>query len=308
MKAIAMSARKPWLAGLMVMLLFALPAAATAATYTCVDAQGRKSFSDRPCPGDSRVNARRDVSAAGVMSVRHGHTFAVQTPAGDASVTASCTAAPAPTDRPREGGCDRQNGDTACQRTLAVLCFKEPERRKGTALSGSAAQPDQKPAQPLLGASAAVRGDSLLSMQTGTQACVAALGAGWRMASIRDGSAGTLRANGHASLDKVVGRYWVATEGETGNCWNAPPQDSSATARTTPLPVGAGDITSGADLKKLRASPEFANLPPACRQGLDKLERSLSGGQGDGAMLNEASLSTLTALLEQCGIAAPGQR
>jgi Domain of unknown function (DUF4124) len=49
------------------LLVFAalLPALASATTYTCIGGDGRKSFSDRPCPTSNADNARRDASAAG---------------------------------------------------------------------------------------------------------------------------------------------------------------------------------------------------------------------------------------------------
>ena len=202
-----------------------LCATAQAATYTCVDGAGRKSFSDRPCPASAADAVRRDIAPSGVLSARHGLTFAVQALA-DGHVDATCGAAPPPADRPREGGCDRERGDTLCTRALPVLCFKPGQRRPPTpalvdANSGRVVMPPPA-SQPQLGASPALRGERLASQQVGTRACVEALGTGWRMAGVNDSPSWTLQAQRHASLAEAAGRLWVATNEPRGNCWDEP--------------------------------------------------------------------------------------
>ena len=108
-------------------------ATAGAATYTCVGADGKKSFSDRPCPTDTAATAgaaRRDAGTGGYLSPRHGMTFGLEAQSGD-TVSASCLARPAPQDRPRDGGCDAERGNTACSRALLAprfLCTTAPWR------------------------------------------------------------------------------------------------------------------------------------------------------------------------------------
>jgi hypothetical protein len=284
----------------------ALWATAGAATYTCVGADGKKSFSDRPCPAATTDAARRDAGAGGYLTQRHGMTFGLQTPVCN-TVSASCLALPAPQDRPRDGGCDAERGDTACSRALPVLCIKEPERRARTpavvdANSGRLTPPPAGEG-PQLGASPALRGDSLASPQSGTQACVRALGSGWRMVSYQDSVAWTTAPHRHDSLAQTSGRFWVAVGDAPGNCWNAPPP-----AVAPPVPVDERQLA--ADIRKMRSSPEFAGLPLSsspefaglplkCRQSYDKVERALQQNK-DGALLSEASFAPLMEWLEQC--------
>jgi hypothetical protein len=58
-----------------------------------------------------------------------------------------------------------------------------------------------------------------------------------------------------------------------------------------------------ADLLKLRSSPEFARLPPKCRQIYDKMASSLKQNT-DGALLSEASFAPLMEWLQECGTGA----
>jgi hypothetical protein len=275
----------------------ALWASAGAATYTCVGADGKKSFSDRPCPTETADAARRDSGAGGYLSPRHGMTFGLQAQSAN-TISASCLARPAPQDRPRDGGCDAERGDTACSRALPVLCIKAPERRARTpvvvdANSGRIRPPPASEGL-LLGASPALRGDSLASQQSGTQACERALGSGWRMVSYQDSTSWTTAPHRHDSLAQATGRFWVAVGDAPGNCWNAPPQPAAAPA----VPVDEQQLT--ADILKMRSSPEFASLPLKCRQSYDKVERALRQNK-DGALLTEASLAPLMEWLQQCG-------
>lgn len=279
----------------------ALCATAGAATYTCVGADGRKSFSDRPCPTATTDAARRDTGAGGYLTQRHGMTFGLRALAGN-TVSASCLALPAPQDRPRDGGCDAERGDTACSRALPVLCIKTPERRPRTpvvvdANSGRITAPPASEGL-LLGASPALRGDSLASQQSGTHACERALGSGWRMVSYQDSTSWTTAPHRHDSLAQATGRFWVAVGDAPGNCWNAPPQPAAA-------PAVAGDERQlTAEILKLRSSPEFAGLSLKCRQSYDKVERALQQNK-DGALLNEASFAPLMEWLQECS--ADGQ-
>jgi Domain of unknown function (DUF4124) len=277
----------------------ALSATAGAATYTCIGADGKKSFSDRPCPAETVATtgaARRDAGAGGYLSPRHGMTFGLQAQSGD-TVSASCLARPAPQDRPRDGGCDAERGDTACSRALPVLCIKAPERRARTpvvidANSGRITPPPASEGLQL-GASPALRGDSLASQQSGTQACERALGSGWRMVSYQDSTSWTTAPHRHDSLAQATGRFWVAVGDAPGNCWNAPPQPVAAPA----VPVDEQQLT--ADILKMRSSPEFAGLSSKCRQSYDKVERALRQNK-EGALFSEASLAPLMEWMEQC--------
>ena len=286
------------------LLLFAatLAVAAHATTYTCVGADGKTSFSDRPCPSSAAEAQRRDAGARGYLAARHGLTFGVQA-LDDGAVDARCDAAPAPTERPRDGACDAQRGDTACTRELPVLCFKPGKRRAPApavvdAGSGRISWP-VAPGGPQLGASPALRGERLASQQSGTQACEQALGSGWRMASVADSAAWGPQALHHASLTPAAGRVWVATDDTSGNCWSAPPAPP-------PLPqVAADEKQVVTDLLKLRSSPEYARLPPKCKQSYDQLERALRQNP-NGALLGEASFEPLLQWLQDCGAhAAP---
>jgi Domain of unknown function (DUF4124) len=285
----------------------ALWASAGAATYTCVGADGKKSFSDRPCPAETAATtgaARRDAGAGGYLSPRHGMTFGLEAQSGD-TVSASCLARPAPQDRPRDGGCDAERGDTACSRVLPVLCIKTADRRARTpavvdATTGRVKAPPASEGL-LLGASPALRGDSLASQQSGTQACERALGSGWRMVSYQDSSSWTTAPRRHDSLAQTTGRFWVAVGDAPGNCWNAPPPAATAPA----VPADEQQLT--AEILKLRSSPEFAGLPLKCRQSYDKVERALRQNK-QGALLSEASVAPLMEWLEQCGGKEPAPR
>jgi hypothetical protein len=297
-------ARQPVLRAALVAGVAAFWAAANAATYTCVGADGKKSFSDRPCPAATTDAVRRDAGAGGYLTQRHGTTFGLRA-AGGNTVSASCLAPPAPQDRPRDGGCDSERGDTACSRALPVLCIKEPERRARLpavvdANSGRLTAPPAGEGL-LLGASPALRGDSLASQQSGTQACVRALGSGWRMVSYQDSMAWTTAPSRHDSLAQDTGRFWVAVVDAPGNCWNTPPQPATA----PPVPVDERQLA--ADILKIRSSPEFASLPLKCRQSYGKVERALQRNK-DGALFSEASFAPLMEWLEQCSTDGQAKR
>lgn len=281
----------------------ALCAPTHAATYSCIGADGKKSFSDRPCPTTTSDTLRRDAQAGGYLAARHGLTFGVQASSTD-SVQARCDAAPAPIDRPREGGCDAVRGDTVCTRALPVLCVKLPERRARApvvveANTGRVTASQAAPG-PLLGASPALRGESLASQQSGTQACEQALGAGWRMASLHDSASWGPQAQRHDSLARPSGRFWVATADQPANCWNAAPASDPRAAE----PVSADEQQLVADLLKIRSSPDYTRLAPKCRQSYDKLERSLRQNQ-QSALISEGSFAPLMEWLQECGGAPP---
>jgi hypothetical protein len=283
-------------------------AAAHAATFSCVGADGKKTFSDRPCPTDAADASRRTAGALGYAAPRHGLTFGIDPLLGDA-VDARCDAGPAPMDRPRQGACDAQRGDTACSRVLPVLCFKPGTRRAPAPASvdpttGRITRPRSADG-PQLGASLARRGDSLASRQSGSQACQAALGTEWRMASIEDSASWGPQAQRHASLAGAGARLWVAATEAAANCWYAPPPDMAA-APTRP-PPDAEERAAVAELLKLRGTPDYARMSPSCRQGFDKLEQALRR-DASGALLTEATVEPLMAWLQQCGQAAPAPR
>ena len=242
--------------------LFAIAAMASpaqATTYTCVGADGRKSFSDLPCPMGSNEAARK--SAAPANTARHGLSFGLMpldasfkdvrpaiTEAGDRAIGASCHAALAPIDRPRGGTCDPYEGDTACSRSLPLLCFRPGERAaraptRVDAKSGQVTPPAQNQdhlAQ--LGGGPIVRGDRLLSEDIASAMCEQALGPGWRMAHFHDGGGWQIPALRHSSLPAVAstraasaGRYWVSIADQRGNCWDPlpAPKRSAAAASST---------------------------------------------------------------------------
>jgi hypothetical protein len=290
-------------ASMLVLAALCGAAGARAATYGCVGADGRTTFSDRPCPASATDSARREAGAEGYAAARHGVTFGVERLA-DGNVDARCDVAPAPADRPHQGGCDTLRGDTACSRALPVLCFKPAARRTRAPAtvdpaSGRISWPKAAD-DPQLGMTPARRGDSLASQQSGTHACATALGTGWRMASVDDSAHWAPHAQRHQSLDAVSSRLWVASGTAPGNCWStpAPVRDATATRGVT----DAGSPATGDELLKLRSSPEFARLSPSCRQRFDALERDGGGGATSGA-INAASLEPLLAWLQECGMA-----
>jgi hypothetical protein len=287
---------------LLVLAALGSAAPAWAATYGCVGADGRTTFSDRPCPTSATDSVRREAGAEGYAAPRHGVTFGVER-VGDGSVDARCDAAPAPAARPHQGGCDAQRGDTACSRALPVLCFNPGARRTRAPAtvdptSGRITWPSAADG-PQLGMTPARRGDSLASQQSGTHACTSALGAGWRMAGTDDGAQWAPHARRHASLDAVTGRLWVASTDAPANCWStAPPVRPDAMARSGPEAAGRALPD---ELSKLRSSPEFARLSPSCRQRYDTLERELGGGTNPGA-INPAALEAVLTWLQDCGM------
>jgi hypothetical protein len=282
------------------LLIASVSASAGAATYGCVGADGKKTFSDRPCPSDAADASRRTAGALGYAAPRHGLTFGIDPLPGDA-VDARCGAGPAPIDRPLQGACDAQRGDTACSRVLPVLCFKPGTRRTPAPASVDAATGritwPRTADGPQLGASPALRGDSLASRQTGSQACQAALGADWRMAGIEDSASWGPQAQRHPSLGGAGTRLWVAATEAPANCWHVPPPEVAA-APTRP-PADAEERAAVAELLKLRNSPEYARLSPSCRRQYDQLEQALRR-DGSGALVTEATVEPLMAWLQQC--------
>lgn len=290
-----------------------LTSLAQAATYTCVGTDGRKSFSDLPCPAGSNEVARK--SAAPATTARHGLSFGLMpldasfkdvrpaiTDAGDRAIGASCHAAPAPTDRPRGGTCDPYEGDTACSRSLPLLCFRPGERsaRAPTRVdpkSGQVTPPAQNPdhlAQ--LGGGPILRGDRLLSESTASAMCEQALGPGWRMARFHDEGGWQIPALRHASLPAAAstraasaGRYWVSIADQRGNCWDPLP--------AAPKPAGPAELSSEErqirdEVHKFRSSEQYAKMSARCRGIVDRVERS--SNQADA--MNEA----LFEMLQHC--------
>jgi Domain of unknown function (DUF4124) len=211
--------------GLGLALACGVAASVHAATYLCVDAAGKKTFSDRPCPPaqsdatpPSLREAARQAAAEPIRDApRYGLTYSLSRPGAEplegGAVEASCHAPPAPIDRPNGASCHPYTGDTACSRRLPLLCWRDADARSGGL-----------PAQ--LGASPAVRGDDLRSDAAASRVCEGALGPGWRLARFHDNPGGwRLQARRHASLPRAsdnASRYWVAIGDQPGNCWDAP--------------------------------------------------------------------------------------
>jgi Domain of unknown function (DUF4124) len=304
-------------------LLGALATAAQASsTYTCVAADGRKTFSDRPCPAGSQETARPSGRVATGAAVSHGLTFgllpavapagatdAPTSPAGGmAPVVASCHATPEPADRPRAGSCDPYRGDTACSRSLPLLCFREAQRRareptRIDARSGRVTPPtldaqhfDQ------LGSGPRIAGERLSSPAVGSQLCEQALGPGWRMARFHERGGWQIPSHRHASLPtQAAGRFWVAIDDQPGNCWNpaarqvaVPPSGPSAAG--APAVPNADERQLLDELRRIRSSGVYAKLSAQCRGLLDRVERSLRaapGAQGENDGFGEPAFDLL---------------
>ncbi len=302
----------------------ALTSVAQATTFTCVGADGRKSFSDLPCPAGSNETARN--AAAPANTARHGLSFGLMpldasfkdvqpaiTEAGDRALGASCHAAPAPIDRPRGGTCDPCQGDTVCSRSLPLLCYRPGVRsaRAPTRVDANGGQVTPPARDPdhlaQLGGGPIVRGDRLLSESTASAMCEQALGSGWRMARFHDQGGWQIPALRHASLPAAAstraasaGRYWVSIADQRANCWDPLPAPKPSAAAQQ----GAEDRQIIDEVRNFRSSAQYAKMSARCRGIVDRVERSPN--QADA--MNEALFEFLqhcSAALTPRGGAAP---
>ena len=90
-------------------------AGARAATYGCVGADGRTTFSDRPCPASATDSARREAGAEGYASARHGvhqeaHALAQEGLALEVDHPIEAGENPRPLDRAGDSGQQRGRG------------------------------------------------------------------------------------------------------------------------------------------------------------------------------------------------------
>lgn len=323
-------------AGAAWLALAGLAPMALAATYTCVGANGSKSFSDRPCPVGSNEAARKgDAPRAGTdaagKATRHGLSFGLMSlgpgdkdvrpaiaAAGNQAVSASCHAAPAPTDRPRGGTCDPYEGDTLCSRSLPLLCLRPGVRsaRKPTAVNANTGQvtpPPDTEGLPQLGSGPLTRGDRLASEAAASAMCEQALGPGWRMARFHDDGGWRIPALRHSSLPAPIGpqgagsasgaeRYWVAIADQRANCWDPiPPQAATPAAQGA---RAAGEQSAEErqlldEVRQFRSKGHYAKLTPRCRGIFDRVERGLRRANGEWAV-NPAASEPLSDLLQHC--------
>jgi len=203
--------------------------AAVAQINKCVGSDGKAMFSDLPCAPNQRAQTLQEKpatpaarSATRSRSGPHGLSFAfARAPATDNRlVHLSCHGEPSSLDRPHGDSCNPYRGDTSCQASLPVACFKAtdarpPENLKQDFYSGWV--------KGQLGATRAVAGSTLTSEQAASALCQAELGAGWRMAEFHDGGGGWgLQGERSAGLRPGT-RYWVRINDQRGNCWDSAP-------------------------------------------------------------------------------------
>ena len=194
----------------------------------CTDANGKQSFSDRPCAANERSQtlavAAKPVPAgtSGVANGAHGLSFALATELALPTPVAhlSCHGEPSQLDRPHAGSCNPYQGDMACRAALPVACIKTtgaraPERLEQTFYKGWVGGQ--------LGATSPVAGTALGSEKTASSLCESQLGAGWRMAEVHDGRGGWGLQGERAAGIKPGMRYWVHINDQRGNCWDSKP-------------------------------------------------------------------------------------
>ena len=294
-----------------------------AAVYSCVGADGKKTFSDQPCPVGSRMTAppagagRGDVAASAPIAnaPRYGLSFGLQRDDGSGQASASCDAGPPPIDRPRAGrSCDPYRGDTACSRRQPLLCWLPvPRRARGPTTVDAATgnvTPPAAAAVSHLGAGPSVQGDSLTSEEQGSAVCERVLGAGWRMARFHDSPGGwSLQAQRHASLAGAGGRqrYWVSITDQPGNCWNATEARPAAVPVQKPQPALITVDEVAALLRQMRDSSDYTKGSTACRQSFDRIEGDLVQSVRNGTF-NEPAMLPLFEWLQQCSAQPPQQR
>ena len=168
----------------------------------------------RPASGAS-------APVAGPRPIGHGLSFAPVSGGAEARqqdwVAFGCRGEPVPADRPLQDGCNPREGDTSCRMALPVLCIR-PGQLPPPAVPGGGTPVGWVGGE--LGGTQPVMGAVLESQAVAHARCEAELGAGWRMAALRDVPGGTVIAGARGpGLSAAQTRYWVEAYDVRGNCW-----------------------------------------------------------------------------------------
>ena len=111
--------------------------------------------------------------------------------------------------------CNIETGDTACDRQLPLLCFKDlnspaPAELEAFGVNWSGG---------IVAISAPVVGNQFDTVDDAHRYCLAKFGEGWRVADYHDGGAGPIAAYGNAGSDPV--RVWIDIKTKPGaTCWS----------------------------------------------------------------------------------------
>ena len=149
------------------------------------------------------------ASDAAYQAARRGVTFGVRASNENQRLAwVACRGSPAT----RVGGCDEQQGDTACIAILPLLCLIRDEalaREVGADLQNQwlAAR---------IAASVPVRGADVESRDAADARCAAQFGRGWRLARWSDNGEGFIAS----SAIRPPGRMWIdAPANSSATCW-----------------------------------------------------------------------------------------
>jgi len=115
--------------------------------------------------------------------------------------------------------CDAYQGDTECSRRLPVLCLRQD--RTSTPPKGLSLSFYQGWARGRVALTGPVVGAELGSLADANARCVAAFGAGWRMAEFHDGEGGW-NWFAYGDLPRNA-RFWVHINDKHANCWDPRP-------------------------------------------------------------------------------------
>ncbi len=185
----------------------------------------------RPLRGASKAAAKGGPDANSEQTgIGYGLTYALVPDKNPELATLSCQGEPAQLDRPANGACNPQQGDTSCRTVLPVLCI-----RAGTAPAPVSTNPmAPSSGQGMVHAYSAWSGGTLagapaimgaiLDSEAAAHAyCERELGAGWHMAAHQDGGKGGV-LQGQRSLGLSQNqRHWVLSRNQPANCWNSKP-------------------------------------------------------------------------------------
>jgi hypothetical protein len=142
----------------------------------------------------------------------------------------ACAGAPWDMGNSDKNQCNPQQGDSSCRTALPVLCvLKDASTAESVGLvnepkvEGAPKGPDFYAAWVggTLAATAPVAGFILGSRAQANARCASELGAGWRMAEIRDAGTGvSLVGKRGLGLVHTHTRHWVAVHDQKSNCWD----------------------------------------------------------------------------------------
>ncbi|MCP3105119.1 flagellar hook-length control protein [Myxococcus sp. K15C18031901] len=130
-------------------------------------------------------------------------------------------------------GCNPYQGETQCSRRLPVLCL----RKEGSPAPPQGVSPTfyEGWARGRVALTRPVVGAELRSLADANARCVAAFGAGWRMAEFHDGDGGWgWRAFGDLPADM---RFWVHINDQRANCWDSEPERPAPEEQKKPCPT-----------------------------------------------------------------------